>query len=145
MKKIVLGFTLALTAASTYAVSDNATFIAQDGSIETNLCITAATKGYSSAKHQAINIDNLSAHQFSLTNCNGQPIKTFAQGFLDISQKTMKKAVKAIPANQASESRLCARAANVGLVALASESRYTLRNINCNGQNIIDFARANNS
>lgn len=145
MKKVVLGLMLALSTAGVHAVSENTTLIAQDGSVETNLCMTAATKGYSAAKHQAMNLDHLSAHQFSLTKCNGMPIKKFALEFSHTSQKTVNRSAKVIAADQAAESRLCARAANFGFAALANESRYTLRNITCNGQKIIDFARENNS
>ncbi|WP_286235102.1 hypothetical protein [Thalassotalea sediminis] len=144
MKKVVLGLSLALATTAANAISDNAKFIAQDSSVETNLCVTAATKGFAAAKYQALKIDSLSPHTFSLTSCNGMSIKKFAKQFSKVTV-VVDRTVKAVPADRSFESRLCARAANFGLVALASESKYALRNVSCNGQNIVDFAKAHNS
>ncbi|WP_286235105.1 hypothetical protein [Thalassotalea sediminis] len=138
MKKLVLGFSLLLTATAANAISDNAKFVGVDKSLETSLCVTAVTKGFSAAYQEALTVSKTYAQTLHMNSCNGVSIKQFASPAIN-TVKT--KVVKIVPADQSAESKLCVLAAQEGYKALLKKHNKALERIVCNGKEIKSFAK----
>ena len=137
MKKLALGIALLVMSQSALALSENAKFVPVDNSLESNLCVVAATEGYNAAKLVAKSVINYQAELLYLTSCNGVPIKKFALDRDLVTGKT----VKFVPADSSVESNLCALAASDGFDVVAKQSSADVHKIMCNGQPIRSFAK----
>ncbi|MEW6992636.1 hypothetical protein AADZ91_18415, partial [Colwelliaceae bacterium 6441] len=81
MKKLVLGLSLVLTVSTANALSNNATFVAVDNSVETNICLVAAKEGYQAARNAGKTMSAKYANASFNITCNGLPVKKFAKEF----------------------------------------------------------------
>jgi hypothetical protein len=134
MKNLLVALTLVLTATVASASNSNVKFVAKDNSVESNLCIIAATSGFKAAMKSTVD-------QYAYrTTCNGQSIKSFSKTY-QIKHITAPKAVVVIPANNTSESKVCAQAVKSGIKAAASSVNFNIRDITCNGKSLTRFVK----
>ncbi len=145
MKKFTFTLSLLLSATAAQAVSDNAEFYPLDNSADSQLCMTAATKGYQAALAQGKELGGKYSHFTKNTQCNGMSIKAFAKAhFKQNAEASEKPQVSLYAANHSQDSQLCLQAAKSGLAAVAKKSN--VKNLKCNGVSIKQFVKqVNNS
>lgn len=135
MKKLISVLSLVLATTTAQASTSNVKFVAQDASIETNLCVIAAERGYYAAKTEAKK--SISAAQnFSRMTCNGQDVKSFAKSF-NVVADTPAKQIILVPVNDSQETQLCLKAANNGIRSIGN----AVDRLNCNGKSVSRFVK----
>ncbi|WP_206483893.1 hypothetical protein [Thalassotalea sp. G2M2-11] len=139
MKKLLLTLSLVLSASSAQAISDNAEFYTVDASTDSQLCFTAATKGYQAALDQGKEFGGKYTHFTKNTQCNGMTIKAFAKAYYQTSEQADTSTVSLYPANRTHESQLCLQAVKSGLAAVKKVTNIS--NLKCNGVDIKQFVR----
>lgn len=135
MKNLVIALSLLVTANTANALSNNTKYVAKDSSIESNLCVIAATQGFQAAKLAAKEADST----LNATTCNGVSVKAFSNN--SFGEKA--KVVRFVPANQSTESKICAQAVVEGVAAVIKAHSADARNVVCNGQTLVSFVKSN--
>jgi hypothetical protein len=134
MKNLLVALTLVLTATAVNASNSNVKFVATDNSVESNLCVLAAEEGYKAAMKQAGN------SKASLTTCNGQSIRNFSKTY-QIKSVAAPKTVLIVPANNSTESKVCAQAVKSGIKAATQSLSFDVNHITCNGKSLTRFVK----
>jgi len=135
MTKLLSIISLFLATTTAQASTSNVNFIAENQSIETNVCMTAAEYGFSAAKDAAkksaakyININTLT--------CNGKSVKSFAKSFKISTVKPVKQIVF-IPGNDSKATELCVQAASNGVDTIGKAAQQ----LSCNGKSVSQFIK----
>jgi len=133
MKNLLLALTLVLTAASG-AANANMKFVSADNTVESNLCVIAAQKGFKAAMKEAT--DRLAYR----TTCNGQNIRGFSKAY-EVKDASVSKKLVFVPVNDSVESKVCAQAVKSGIEAASSLVKFNINHMSCNGKNIRRFVK----
>ena len=140
MKK-PLTFASIMLFSSQVLASSNTQFVAVDTTLETNLCLVAATQGIDAARNT---VDELSKHEFEAIICNNKSIVRFASQHRTKSIKnadTKVTAYKFKTLDNSVETQLCAVAAQQGIEKARLIGGRNFKNIVCNGRSIAYFAK----
>lgn len=134
MKKFAVVLSSILVATTAQASTSSVKYYAEDTSIETSICLTAANKGYSAARLEAKKL----GIQYQTMNfaCNGVSVKEFAKTHY-VKPQQVEKAIVLVPANDSKESQLCIKAANQGVNAIGEMASKLI----CNGDSVARFVR----
>ncbi|MDO6447518.1 hypothetical protein Q4493_17230 [Colwellia sp. 1_MG-2023] len=138
MKNLLTVLSVVLFASTANASNSNVKFVSLDSSVESKICILAATDGYRAAKKQADKMNNVYA--FNIT-CNGQNIRDFSNSFKAQPVKSNVKAVFIKPANNSIESKICAQAVKTGIESVVGTTKYDVNEMVCNGLSISQFVK----
>ena len=141
MKTLFITALTAFVSLSTFATTSNVKFVASDYSAETQVCLDAAQNGLSSAKNKANDL-GIDYQGFEyITKCNGTSLARFSKLSKEAPQvPETKTSYKFITVNETEESQICAAAATKGF-SFANQNYSNIRDIKCNGRNIVSFAR----
>jgi len=135
MTKLLSFISLLLAATTAQASTSNVNFIAENESIETNICMTAAEYGYTAAKVAAKKSAAKQVNINTLT-CNGQSVKSFAKAF-KVSTVEPAKQVVFIPGNNSKATELCVQAASNGVRSIGTSAHQ----LTCNGKSLSKFIK----
>jgi len=139
MTKLLSVISLFLLATTAQASTSNINFIAENSSVETNLCVTAAKNGYAQAKIEAKKLGAKSPN-FDRMTCNGQSVKSFAKSFQVSTVKPVKEAVF-LPGNDSKATELCVLAVNNGIRSIGKGAQQ----LTCNGKPVSRFIKNSKS
>ncbi|MDG1122528.1 MAG: DUF3718 domain-containing protein [Glaciecola sp.] len=141
MKLSTLAIAATIALSSTSAFAKKVVFKTVNNDFATQVCFTAATQGYDSAKTLVKENDiNFSAYAESVT-CNGLSIRKFAKTYRTTSTQVSKVEKIALVAKDANlESQLCLDAVVNG--EQAARAKFNMYNkVLCNSQSLSVFVR----
>ena len=140
MKNLIIALTVVLFASTVNASNSNIKFVSTDKSLPSELCIISAQDGYKAAVSHAKKLDVRAVNQVT---CNGKSILRFSKSFevKNISTNISNKEVLVIPANDTTESKVCAQAVKSGIKSVAKTANFDVRNMLCNGKSISRFVK----
>jgi hypothetical protein len=145
MKKLALITAIAAFSFNATAASTNYKFVGQDESSATNLCVVAATQGYTAAKRIGRIEQGLVDVEFDTITCNGQRIRTFAKSFeavtVSAEQTEPEKEYQFKLVDSTEATQICALAAEKGLQTAIVRGGQKVTSYSCNGLPIRTFAR----
>jgi len=139
MKTLMLSLSLALSMSSAQAVSSNSQFYAVDDSVESQLCLIAATQGYKAALEQGKKVGGKYMYATKDTTCNGISIKKFANSYKKQEKFSEHQPIDLFAANKNDESQLCVQAVKLGIKSIAK--KQYIKNVKCNGLPIEKFVK----
>ncbi len=144
MKKVLTSIGLFLVSTAVMASTANVKFKPLDQSLESKVCVVAAQNGFHAAKAQLKKTFDNYIEVMSVIECNGQKLRAFAESYQPAKQTvkqvaTVKKSILVKPADDTTESKICAAAVNKGLKAVAGQVRYDVKEVICNGVGISRF------
>lgn len=141
MKFLLITTLTAIVSLNAFATTSDVKFVASDYSAETQICLEAAQNGLSSAKNKASDL-GIDYQGFEYrTRCNGKSLVQFSklpEQVIEIAET--KTTYKIIAANETEASQICADAATRGF-NFVTENYSDIYSIQCNGRNIVSFAR----
>lgn len=153
MKTLLTALLFASFGSQAFDLNKDITFVAANDTKDTNVCLVALKEGFNAAE-KYIGLRGESA--LEITSCNGLSVYNFVkkyqagdnqskkatEGVIEkVEQVNVVKVVKYVPANQKSESQLCALAAQEGLDAAVAVGGERVLSFYCNGKHIERFVR----